>query len=89
MFTAGVPLWDVEEAHISLIDLATVRSIQAAIGAELNPLHFRANIYLDGIEPWAELNWVGRQLHLGDAEVEVFGSTERCKATSIRPSATR
>ena len=89
MFAADVPLWDVKEANLSIINLATVRSIQAAMAVDLDPLRFRANVYLDGLEAWAELGWVGRRLRIGQAHIEVFGSTERCKATSLRPGDTQ
>lgn len=85
VFTSGVPLWDAEQAHLSIINLATVRAIGSAMGVELDPLRFRANIYIDGLAPWEELNLVGCPIRIGGATLEVFSSIERCRATSARP----
>lgn len=86
-FCSGVPLWDAEEAHVSIINLATVRAIGAAMGVDLDPLRFRANVYIDGLAPWAEFEWVGRPIKLGSAQLVVFSSIERCRATSSPPGA--
>jgi ferredoxin-NADP reductase/uncharacterized protein YcbX len=86
VFSPGVPLWDDDCAHASVINLATVRSIGAAMGIDdLDPLRFRANIYLDGIEAWEELRWIGRRLRIGDAVGEVFSPIQRCRATNAPP----
>jgi ferredoxin-NADP reductase/uncharacterized protein YcbX len=82
---AGVSLWDVETAQVSIINLATVRAVSAAAGVDLDPDRFRANVYVDGWEPWAELRMVGKRVRVGDAELEIFAPIERCRATSARP----
>ena len=51
----------------------------------LDPLRFRANVYFDGAEPWAEKNWPGRQLRVGGARLKVFTETDRCEATNVNP----
>lgn len=81
----GVPLWDVEEAHVSIINLASVQALSERFGVELDPARFRANLYLEGLPPWQEFDWLGRHLLMGDAEVAVFAPIERCRATSARP----
>ncbi|MBU6357714.1 MAG: MOSC domain-containing protein [Rhodospirillales bacterium] len=70
---------------ISLIGLASLRALEAAAGAPRHPLRFRANLYFDGAEPWAELGWVGRTLAIGDARLRVTARIDRCAATSINP----
>ena len=85
--TAGVGLWDVETAHISIINLDTVRALGKAAGQRIDPDRFRANIYLDGLEPWAEFDLVGKRVRIGAAELEVFSPIERCRATAARPGA--
>ncbi|MFD1246855.1 MOSC domain-containing protein [Nocardioides ginsengisoli] len=82
---AGVSLWDVETAQVSIVNLATVRALSAAAGVDLDPDRFRANVYVEGWEPWAELSVVGKRIRIGDAELEIFAPIERCRATSARP----
>jgi ferredoxin-NADP reductase/ferredoxin len=84
---AGVNLWDVESAQISIINLATVRALSEAAGLEIDPDRFRANVYVDDLDPWGELALIGHRLRVGTAELEVFAAIERCRATSARPAA--
>jgi uncharacterized protein YcbX len=77
---------------ISLINRASIRDFEARIGRELDPLRFRANVYLEGLEPWAERDWIGRELRLGDeggVTVRVVEETERCAATEVDPMTAR
>jgi ferredoxin-NADP reductase/uncharacterized protein YcbX len=79
-------LWDLADAELSVLNLATVRALERLAGRELDPRRFRANVYLDGLPAFAELSWVGRRIQLGDCEVEVIRPTGRCRATSANPS---
>lgn len=45
---------------------------------------FRANIVIEGAEPWAEDGW--KRLTIGDAEFEVTTPCERCKVTTLDPT---
>jgi uncharacterized protein YcbX len=70
---------------ISLIGLPSLRALEQTVGAARDPLRFRANIYLEGLEPWAEFDWVGRRLRLGAAVIEVVERIDRCAATGLNP----
>ena len=54
---------------ISLINLATVRSLEEQWGYKIDPLRFRANFYIDGAKPWEEFEWVGSDIRIGDVAV--------------------
>src|SRR5581483_3874155 len=71
---------------VSLINLASLRSLAAVLGRKLDPRRFRANIYLEGLEPWAELGLVGRTIRIGDARLEILKRIERCAATNVEPT---
>jgi MOSC domain-containing protein len=72
-------------ASVSLINLATHRAIEAQLGHEISPLRWRANLLLDGLEAWAEMDWVGRTLRIGTAELTVKETITRCMATTANP----
>jgi uncharacterized protein YcbX len=75
----GVPL-------VSLINLASLRALERVAGRPLHRLRFRANLYLEGAEPWAEWQWIGRELGLGGAvRLRVIERTVRCAATEVDP----
>jgi len=70
---------------VSLINLATVRSLEKLWGVEIDPLRFRANIYIDGAAPWEEFDWVGSDIRLGEAVFWVDRRNGRCGATNVNP----
>ena len=74
---------------ISLINLATVRSLEAQWGIKIDPLRFRANLYVDGANPWEEFDWVGSDIRIGDALFRVDRRNGRCGATNVDPETGR
>ena len=71
--------------HVSIINLASVRDLEARLGKRLDPLRFRANLYVEGWPAWAENEWEGRRLALGEVEAEVFKPIVRCAAPGVDP----
>lgn len=76
---------DHPQGHVSIINLASVRDLADKMGAPVNPLRFRANLYVNGWPAWAENDWTGRTLHLGQARVSVFKPITRCAAPAVDP----
>jgi GntR family transcriptional regulator/MocR family aminotransferase len=74
---------------ISLINLATVRSLEEQWGIKINPLRFRANFYIDGARPWEEFDWVGSDKRIGDMLFRVDRRNGRCGATNVDPETGR
>lgn len=81
----GEVLSDHSTAVISLINLASVRDLERVTGRPIDPVRFRGNIYLDGLEPWAEFDWPGHRIALGGAVLAVTERIERCAATNVDP----
>ena len=74
---------------ISLINLATVRSLEEQWGIKIDPLRFRANLYIDGARPWEEFDWVGSDIRIGDGLFRVDRRNGRCGATNVNPETGR
>lgn len=70
---------------VSVLSLASLRDLSRRMGMDLSIHRWRANFWIEGAEPWAELDWVGRRLTLGGAELEVIERIGRCKATGVNP----
>jgi uncharacterized protein YcbX len=85
VFAPGHTFSDVAFKCVHVVNLATVRDVERVMGRRVDPLRFRANVYIDGIPPWAELGWVGRELSLGDVRTKVVDLTGRCDATNVDP----
>jgi uncharacterized protein len=71
--------------YVSLINLASLAALEAAMKATLDPLRFRANLYFDGVPAWAEMDWIERQLAIGKARLRLVAPTTRCAATEVNP----
>lgn len=81
----GHSFTDVATKALHIVNLASVRELERVVGRPINPLRFRPNVIVDGIEPWAELGWMNTQLRLGPVQLEVFKLTRRCAATNVDP----
>jgi uncharacterized protein YcbX len=82
---AGHSFSDVAKKVVSIINLASVAAVESAIGAPVNPLRFRANIYAEGWPAWHEVDLLGRDLTLGTMRVKVVKQIVRCAATEVDP----
>jgi hypothetical protein len=76
---------DHPQGQVSIVNLASVRDLGQRMGVELDPLRFRANLYVEGWPAWAENQWVGKPMLVGWAEAEVFKPIVRCLATHVNP----
>jgi uncharacterized protein YcbX len=97
---AGTPLHLVEMAQpgtgvdrgdrgatVSLADTASLREL-AALGGQHDPLdqrRFRMTIGIDGVAPYAEDAWLGKDVRLGAAVVRPGGNVGRCATTTRDP----
>jgi hypothetical protein len=76
---------DLAEECVHIINLASLRELERLMGKRVDPMRFRANILLDGLPAFAEMQWVDRELAVGDVQLRVFARTERCEATNVDP----
>ena len=70
---------------ISVLNLASVRALGERLGVEVHPARFRANVEIDGLPPFLELDAVGSILSFGDVRLRVLSRTKRCAATEVNP----
>ena len=85
----GGHFMDKPDNVLSLINLATVRSLSEQWGVDINPLRFRANFYCDGARPWEEFDWIGGDVRIGGATFRVDRRNGRCGATNVNPDTGR
>lgn len=77
---------DVSAKCVHVINLASVREVERIAGRSVDPLRFRANVHLEGLPPFAEIDWIGRDLRIGAVGMSVFDRTVRCDATNVDPA---
>jgi uncharacterized protein len=76
---------DVAKKVVSIINLATVARIEDAVGAPVDPLRFRGNVYVTGLPAWSEFELLGKTIVVGPARLKVVKRIQRCAATNVDP----
>jgi uncharacterized protein YcbX len=76
---------DIPKKQVSIINLASVRDLERVVRRPVDPLRFRANLYIDGAAPWQEFAWTGSTVRIGSAGLEIVAPIGRCAATNVDP----
>jgi uncharacterized protein YcbX len=78
---------DHPRGFVSIVNLASVRDFEARLGQPVDPLRFRANVYVEGWPAWAEEDLApDAPLALGPVEARVLSPIVRCAATHVDPA---
>lgn len=78
-----VSLTDVPQNCLSLVNLASVADLSRKLGVKIDPMRFRANLYIDGAAPWAEFDWVGQEIRIGEVTLRLPARIPRCNAINV------
>lgn len=76
---------DANFASISILNLASLRALEARADMSLDPRRFRGNLWLEGLAPWEELDLIGATLVIGEARLKIVEPITRCRATEANP----
>jgi uncharacterized protein YcbX len=77
-----------DDSPVLIVNLASVRAFAAGAKQAVDHRRFRANLYVDGLAPDQELEWLGRRIEAGEAELEVVLRCERCVVITRDPETT-
>lgn len=77
---------DTDYPSISIGNLASHQEVCQKLGQDLSINRWRGNIWLDGLNPWEEFDWVGKQIRIGTVLFEVKEPVKRCRATTANPT---
>lgn len=83
-----LPGGNFDDAPVHIVNLASVAAFGLEAGMELDRRRFRANVYLQGLEPEEEVSWLGRRIVAGEAELEVVDRCVRCAVITRDPDTT-
>ena len=72
--------------YISLVNRASIGELEKVVRVSVDPIRFRANLYLKGAPAWAELGWVGSEMMVGGARLRIVSPITRCAATAVNPA---
>ncbi|MEO1532360.1 MAG: MOSC N-terminal beta barrel domain-containing protein [Pseudomonadota bacterium] len=81
----GQHLSDMPQNYVSILSLASLRALGEHLGHPMQVRRFRGNLWLEGLAPWEEEAWVGREIAIGDVRFRVDEPIGRCRATEASP----
>ena len=84
------PFYDTSNSNkvfnsISLINLNSINDFGNKINQKVEFQRFRANFYVEGIDPWEERNWINNIIKINNVSFKVEKSIPRCVAINLTP----
>ncbi len=76
---------DVARKVVSIINLASLRTLENVVDHPVHPLRFRANLYVEGWPAWHEAGMLDQTLAIGEVRLKVVKRITRCAATNVDP----
>lgn len=82
----GHAFTDVPVKCVHVVNLASIRDLERKLSRPVDPRRFRANLLVDGLEPFAEFTWLDKTITFANGvALTVFDRTVRCAATEVDP----
>lgn len=85
----GQALTDQSEPLVSVLSLSSLAHLGSQIGQDLSIHRFRGNLWLDGLPPWTERDWIGQDIAIGPVRLRIEAHIGRCRATHADPETGR
>ncbi|WP_146591743.1 MOSC domain-containing protein [Puniceibacterium confluentis] len=76
---------DSDFASVTLCNMSSHRAVEQKLGQTLSIQRWRGNIWMDGLAPWAEFDWLGHEVQIGSTIFKIRERTDRCAATTTNP----
>lgn len=77
------PLTDTRKPFVSINSLDSLTELEAHLGQRLGVERWRGNLWIEGVEPFAEEGWIGREFTIGPVRLIGREAIGRCAATSV------
>ena len=84
--SAARGMTDSDFPSVSILSTSSLADLSACMGTDLSPHRFRGNLWLEGAAPWAEFDWIGREIRIGGATLRIDERITRCNSTKVNPA---
>ncbi|NVO57957.1 MOSC domain-containing protein [Rhodobacteraceae bacterium B1Z28] len=81
----GRGMTDSDYPSISLCNMASHQAVEQKLNQDLSIHRWRGNVWFDGFPEWAEFDWLGRDVQIGDTVLHIRERITRCRATTANP----
>jgi uncharacterized protein YcbX len=82
----GQAMTDVPDPWIAVLGLESNRALSRRLQTDLSIHRWRGNLWVEGWEPFSELDLAGREIAVGGAVLRVEARITRCRATEANPA---
>jgi uncharacterized protein YcbX len=72
-------------APVTLVGTATLRDLAEAVGRPVEAARFRATLVVETDEPYVEDTWLGAEVGVGGATLQIGGTVPRCAVVDHHP----
>ena len=70
---------------VSLLNIQSINDFEKKVNKKIETSIFRGNIYIDGIDPWKEREWIGKTIKINNVSFKVEKNIPRCVAINLKP----
>ena len=70
---------------VSLLNIQSISDFEKKVNKKIETSIFRGNIYVDGVEPWREREWIGKIIKINNVSFKVEKNIPRCVAINLKP----
>jgi uncharacterized protein YcbX len=74
-----------DDFPVSMMSTASLHALSRHLGSGTDGRRFRMTLTIDGVEPWEEHGWSGREVAVGEALLRVVDPVPRCVVTTRDP----
>ncbi|MEM9369809.1 MAG: MOSC N-terminal beta barrel domain-containing protein [Pseudomonadota bacterium] len=78
-------LTDFKDTHLAINSTRSLAVLEDACQTTLHHGRFRGNLWLDGLDPWQEFEWIDREITIGNVQLRITDRIARCNATTANP----
>jgi uncharacterized protein YcbX len=70
---------------VSLLNIQSINDFEKKVDKKIESSIFRGNICVDGIDPWKEREWIGKNIKINNVLFKVEKNIPRCVAINLKP----
>ena len=76
---------DTDYPSITICSSTSHDALAKEMGCDLSKNRWRGNLWIDNLEPWEELEWIGKIVQIGNIQFDIVEPVQRCMATTANP----
>ena len=76
---------DTDYPSITICSSTSHQALASEMGLDLSKNRWRGNLWIDDLDPWTEMDWIGKIVQIGTVQFDIVEPVQRCMATTANP----